>query len=68
MDAKFDWFDFIFYGIFVAICAAFFPIVTVVVTASYLVYLRFAQVHGLGLLQPASMVAIAALIALRGYL
>ena len=61
-----DWFELALYCIFVAMWAAFAPIVTVVVTSAYLAYLRLVFVTGAGLILPGAMAATAILVALRG--
>jgi hypothetical protein len=61
-----NWFKLVLYCLFVAVCAAFAPIVTVVVTSTYLAYLRLARIHGAGLILPGAMAATAMLVAIRG--
>lgn len=65
MSEQFDWFELVFYCLLVALCAYFAPIITVVVTSAYLAYMRLANVHGMGLIIPGSMAAVAVLMAIE---
>lgn len=65
MSKDFDWLELVVFCVLVALCAAFAPIVTVVVTSAYLAYMRLAGVHGVGLILPGSMAAVAMLMAIE---